>query len=62
MYSLIGIWFTFLTMSIFYILYELPLKRVTRLFYIWNINDKELKDNDEDLDNDEDDNNKIKSE
>ena len=61
MYSLIGGCFTFLTMSIFYILYELPLKRVTRLFYIWKsdkkLDDKVEKDNLEDLDNDENDNN-----
>ena len=61
MYSLIGGCFTFLTMSIFYILYELPLKRVTRLFYIWKsdkkLDDKIEKDNIEDFDNDENDNN-----
>ena len=61
MYSLIGGCFTFLTMSIFYILCELPLKRVTRLFYIWKsdkkLDDKVEKDNLEDLDNDENDNN-----
>ena len=74
MYSLIGAWFTFLVMSLFYILYELPLKRVTRLFYVWesDLNDKELdnkieKDNLDDSENDEDNNNigninKIKNE
>jgi hypothetical protein len=74
MYSLIGAWFTFLVMSLFYILYELPLKRLTRLFYVWGSdnNDKEIddkieKDNLDESENDEDDNNigninKIKNE
>ncbi len=66
MHSLMGGWFTFLKMSLFYILFELPLKRVTRVFYNLN-NDIKEKDLDEKIENDnsedydEDNNDKIKS-
>ena len=66
MHSLMGGWFTFLMMSLFYILFELPLKRVTRVFYNLN-NDIKEKDLDEKIENDnsedydEDNNDKIKS-
>ena len=46
MFTLIGGGFTFLFLSIFYILYELPLKRVIRLFFKNDIDEKD-KDNEE---------------
>ena len=75
MYSLIGGGFTFFFMSLFYVFFELPLKRMIRLFYKWHSDSKEQKENekdkmkqknDDDSDNDEEnnseDNDKIKNE
>ena len=45
MYSLIGGGLTFFFMSIFYIFFELPLKRMIRVFYKWHSDSKEEKEN-----------------